>query len=146
MLWRTPYSTTLLEASDYLCPTGVLLTGEVWDQNGTSCIALALTEEGIRNLGVWRRLFDSEPTILGYLGYVRSGLAEETWSQIPDLTPSSAWKRTILIEQLPEPLQAIVVDSKVIGLICRQGKITHAISGPPTEDAWEEFCRLAIPI
>jgi hypothetical protein len=144
MLWRTSYATTLLDASDFSCPTGFLLTGDVWQPEGAFCIALALTEEGIRNLGVWRRLFDSVPTILGYLGYVRTGLADETWSQIPDLTPPSAWQRTILIEHLPDCLQALVVDSKVIGFVCDGASILHAVSGPPTEDAWEEFCSMTI--
>jgi hypothetical protein len=144
MLWRTSYATTLLDASDFSCPTGFLLTGDVWQPEGAFCIALAITEEGIRTLGVWRRLFDSEPTILGYLGYVRTRLAEETWSQIPDLTPRSAWNRTILIEELPERLQSLVVDSKVIGLVCDGASILRAVSGPPTEDAWEEFCSVAI--
>ena len=144
MLWRQHYETRILR--DLRCEVieGYNLNGGQNDQALQVWIA-GFGFDGVPLQGVWSRLFQSDFPKDQRIKkvFIFPEIDEEVQQSVQSLAPPSQYDQTLLIadpsgnwsnliQPNDQPGFAAIVDGKHIHLL---------MTGPPTEDAWEEFQR-----
>ncbi|MBS1700687.1 MAG: hypothetical protein JST12_03430 [Armatimonadetes bacterium] len=140
MLWRKHYETRILR--DLPCPVTQLVAldgdsknyeSEVWI-GGIGFAALAEQE-------VWWRLFQSDfpnDERVRRVFVVESADAKTVETAL-SLIPPSQSSRTLLALDLNQAWQRALETDQGLTALIEGGRIPLAMTGPPTEDAWELF-------
>jgi hypothetical protein len=87
---------------------------------------------------LWKRLLDSESLSLPTLTAVPAAEGSNIRRELPLLMPPGDFKSVHFVDPAME-----IPSGRTRAMILAQGRVAVAMTGPPTEDAWELFIDLA---
>jgi hypothetical protein len=132
VVWRTAYETSI--ARDLPVPAALT---EMVPMSGV--VLVVADVEALSLWRLWRRLIAQDlPTNPELVTIFLARTSDPVRRQVPSLIPPGDAKALVFVdpELIEWPLERMQAWS------VRDGRIVVAMTGPPTEDAWEEFQRL----
>ena len=131
MIWRTAYETQIERDLDL--PSGY---SELFPDK--AIVLLVADLSALTEWRLWKRLLDSESLSLPALTIFPAAEGSSIRRELPLLMPPGDFKSVRFVDPATE-----IPTGRTRAMILAQGRVAVAMTGPPTEDAWELFTNLA---
>lgn len=140
MLWRPAYEPRELTQVELPPLAGRTLEGAPWALVPGAVLLGAFDARAQSELGVWRRLFQSEAIVPAVVFF--SSRPERTRRDLLALVPPTQHGATAVAEDSERRWEALIQPDRPersFAAIAREGKSPLVTIGTPTEEAWDRF-------